>query len=100
MSKYRMNLLVCGGTGCKASASENIVENLKKELENNGLENEVQVVTTGCFGFCEKGPVVKVMPDNTFYTRVTPQDAQEIVKEHIIKGRKVRHLLYVDPQSR
>lgn len=100
MSKYRMNLLVCGGTGCKASASENIVENLKKELENNGLENEVQVVTTGCFGFCEKGPVVKIMPDNTFYTRVTPQDAQEIVKEHIIKGRKVRHLLYVDPQSR
>jgi NADH:ubiquinone oxidoreductase subunit E len=66
MAKYKMHMLVCGGTGCRASASEMLHENLKKEVQENGLENDVQVVTTGCFGFCEKGPIVKVIPDNTF----------------------------------
>ena len=65
-------LLVCGGTGCKASQSALIAERLKEALEEKGLEDTVQVVTTGCFGFCEKGPIVKVMPDNTFYTQVKP----------------------------
>jgi len=97
MTKYKMHILVCGGTGCRASASDLIVENLKKELEAKGLKDEVQVVMTGCFGFCEKGPIVKVMPDNTFYTQVTPNDVADIVAEHVIKGRKVTRLLYTDP---
>jgi len=100
MSKYRMHLLVCGGTGCRASESNLIVENLKRELEEKGLGNEVQVIMTGCFGFCEKGPVVKVVPDNTFYVQVKPEDAPVIVAEHVIKGRAVQRLLYVDPKSK
>jgi len=100
MSKYKMHLLVCGGTGCRASESDLIVENLKKELEEKGLQNEVQVIMTGCFGFCEKGPIVKVMPDNTFYTQVKPEDAPLIVAEHVIKGRRVQRLLYVDPAAK
>lgn len=97
MAKYKMHMMVCGGTGCRASASDTIEENLKTELQNHNLENDVQVVTTGCFGFCEKGPIVKCLPDNTFYTEVTPGDAKEIIEEHVIKGRKVEHLLYKDP---
>ena len=89
MSKYSMHLLVCGGTGCHASESDAIVCNLRDELEAKGLMDTVQVILTGCFGFCEKGPIVKVMPDNTFYVQVKPEDAQTIVEEHIIKGRKV-----------
>lgn len=93
-------LLVCGGTGCKASQSALIVERLKEALTEKGLEDTVQVVTTGCFGFCEKGPIVKVMPDNTFYTQVKPEDAAEIVNEHIVAGNKVTRLLYEDPGTR
>lgn len=100
MAKYKSHLLVCGGTGCRASESDSIVETLKTELVNQGLENEVQVIMTGCFGFCEKGPIVKVLPDNTFYTEVKSADAKEIVAEHIVKGRKVNRLLYTDPKSK
>ncbi|HQN58242.1 MAG TPA: NADH-quinone oxidoreductase subunit NuoF [Bacteroidales bacterium] len=100
MSKFRMHLLVCGGTGCRASESNLILESLKRELEEKGLSSEVQVIMTGCFGFCEKGPVVKVMPDNTFYVHVKPEDAGIIVAEHVIKGRPVQRLLYVDPKSK
>ena len=100
MSKYSMHLLVCGGTGCKSQESDNIAEKLKKELLKQGLEDTVQVIMTGCFGFCEKGPIVKVMPDNTFYTRVKPEDAEEIVEEHVIKGRRVERLLYTDPETK
>jgi len=92
-----MHLLVCGGTGCRASSSDLIVDRLKAEIASNGLENDVQVIMTGCFGFCEKGPIVKVLPDNTFYTQVKPEDAAEIVREHALKGRKVTRLLYTDP---
>ena len=92
-------LLCCGGTGCKASSSAKIVENLKAAVENNGIADKVEVITTGCFGFCEKGPIVKVIPDNTFYTQVTPEDAETIVKEHVIGGRRVERLLYVDPKT-
>ncbi|MBQ9470437.1 MAG: SLBB domain-containing protein, partial [Bacteroidales bacterium] len=95
-----MHLLICGGTGCTASQSLEIVDKFKAELKANNLEDEVQVVKTGCFGFCEKGPIVKVIPDNTFYTEVTPADTTEIVKEHIIKGRKVNRLLYLDPKGK
>lgn len=100
MSKFRMHLLVCGGTGCRAAESSLIGESLKRELEEKGLGNEVQVIMTGCFGFCEKGPVVKVMPDNTFYVEVKPEDAAVIVAEHVIKGRPVQRLLYVDPKTK
>ena len=94
-----MHLLVCGGTGCRASESEQIVENLKSEIKNLGLENDAQVVTTGCFGFCEKGPIVKIIPDNTFYTQVKKEDCAEIIREHVLKGRKVHRLLYEDPET-
>ncbi len=97
MANYNMHMMVCGGTGCKASESATIVEKLNKELTKMSLQDEVQVVTTGCFGFCEKGPIIKVLPDNTFYTSVTPDDVDEIIEEHIVKGRKVERLLYKDP---
>ena len=97
---YKMQLLVCGGTGCRASASATIVEKLNESLKAHQLTEEAQVVTTGCFGFCEKGPIVKVIPDNTFYTQVKPEDAEEIVAEHILKGRKVSRLLYEDPENK
>lgn len=100
MSDYKMNILVCGGTGCRASQSDLICANLKAELELKGLDDEIKVVTTGCFGFCEKGPVVKIIPDDTFYTEVRPSDAQEIVEEHIIKGRPIQRLLYTDPVNK
>ncbi len=100
MSKYNMHILVCGGTGCHASESDAIVCNLRDELEAKGLTDKVQVILTGCFGFCEKGPIVKVMPDNTFYVQVKPEDAQTIVEEHIIKGRKVTRLLFKDPDTK
>ncbi|MCA1746128.1 MAG: NADH-quinone oxidoreductase subunit NuoF [Bacteroidales bacterium] len=77
-----------------------ITEKLKKELQKQGLEDTVQVIMTGCFGFCEKGPIVKVMPDNTFYTQVKPEDAEDIIEEHVVKGRRVKRLLYQDPKSK
>ena len=97
---YKMHILVCGGTGCRASASQNIICRLEDCLKERALEDEVQVIATGCFGFCEKGPIVKIMPDNTFYVQVKPEDAEEIVNEHIIKGRKVERLLYKEPSKK
>ncbi len=99
MAQYKMHLLVCGGTGCRSSESDKIIDNLQYCLKEKGLENDAQVVKTGCFGFCEQGPIVKVMPDNTFYTSVKPVDAAEIVAEHVLKGRKVERLLYKDPEK-
>lgn len=96
---FNMHILVCGGTGCRASASKQISGRLKACLKERALEDEVQVISTGCFGFCEKGPIVKIMPDNTFYVQVKPEDAEEIIDEHIIKGRKVERLLYRDPKK-
>ncbi|GAB1450190.1 hypothetical protein MASR2M47_02460 [Draconibacterium sp.] len=99
MVDYRMHILICGGTGCKASESNEIKDKLNYFLSEFDLEDEVQVVFTGCFGFCEKGPIVKVLPDNTFYTEVKPSDAEDIVKEHIIKGRPLKRLLYKNPKN-
>lgn len=87
-------ILVCGGTACESSKADDIYLELKKEVEANGLKNDVQVVKTGCFGFCEKGPIVKVLPEEAFYVEVKPEDAKEIVAENIIKGRLVKRLLY------
>lgn len=94
-----LQILICGGTGCKASDSHIIAERLQQALERNNIANKVDVITTGCFGFCEKGPIVKIIPDNTFYTQVVPDDADEIVREHIIGGRKIKRLLYIDPKT-
>lgn len=99
MTKTRTNILVCGGTGCLASESEKILKNFNLLVKARGYEEEVNVIQTGCFGFCEQGPIVKVEPDNVFYVRVGPKDAKEIVDEHIIKGRKVERLLYKDPEK-
>ena len=96
---YRMHFMVCGGTGCRASDSQGIEAALRDELKKQGMQNEAQVVTTGCFGFCEQGPIVKVYPDNVFYVKVTPEDAAELVSEHVVKGRVVERLLFVDPQT-
>ena len=75
-----MQILCCGGTGCKASESAKIVENFRSSLEQHGVADKVEVVVPGCFGFCEKGPIVKIVPDNTFYTSVRPEDVEEIVR--------------------
>jgi NADH:ubiquinone oxidoreductase subunit F (NADH-binding)/(2Fe-2S) ferredoxin len=99
MADYKIHMLVCGGTGCKSSQSQILAEHLRTEIKNQGLDDFAQVVGTGCFGFCEKGPIVKIIPDNTFYTQVKPEDAKEIVEEHVVKGRKVSRLLYKDPKT-
>lgn len=97
MSSYRMHLLVCGGTGCTSSQSLKLIDELKASIKRHGLEDEVEVVITGCFGFCEKGPIIKVYPDDVFYVSVKPEDAEEIIAEHALKGRQVSRLLYVEP---
>ncbi len=97
MAKIKYHILVCGGISCHASKSEDILKTFQDLIKMKGLENEVQVIRTGCFGFCEKGPIVKMMPDNTFYFQVKPEDCAEILEEHIIKGKRVNHLLYRDP---
>lgn len=99
MANYKMHILVCGGTGCLSSGSGTLTDNLKNVLKEKGMENEVQVLKTGCFGFCEKGAIVKILPDNTFYVEVKPEDAALLIEEHIVKGRKVEKLLYVDPNT-
>ena len=91
---YKNFILVCGGTGCESSRSDEIYRNLIKEAESLGVSRDVQVVKTGCFGFCEKGPIVKVLPSESFYVQVKPEDAHDIIAEQVIKGREVTRLLY------
>ena len=91
-------ILICGGTGCLSSKSKDIKENLEKELKERNI-NDVEVVLTGCFGFCEKGPIVKVVPANNFYIEVKPEDAKKIVEIDIIGDKKVERILYKDPVS-
>ena len=91
-------ILICGGTGCLSSKSRDIKENLEKELKKNSID-DVEVVLTGCFGFCEKGPIVKVTPANNFYIEVKPEDAKDIVELDIIGNGKVERILYKDPVS-
>ncbi len=95
----RAHVLICGGTGCTSSGSNKIQEAFATSLEANGLTDEVKIVQTGCFGLCELGPVVIVHPDGTFYSRVTPEDVEEIVSEHLLKGRIVDRLAYTDTGS-
>ena len=92
----RAHVLICGGTGCTSSGSLDIQKAFDENIKAFGLEEEVKVVQTGCFGLCALGPVVIVYPDGTFYSRVTSDDVKEIVEEHLLKGRKVERLVYSD----
>lgn len=91
---YRSQVLVCGGTGCTSSNSEKIIQKLNEEIKAKGLNNEVNVVKTGCFGLCSLGPIMIVYPEGCFYSMVKPEDIPEIVEEHLLKGRIVTRLLY------
>ncbi|MBQ6222367.1 MAG: NADH-quinone oxidoreductase subunit NuoF [Solobacterium sp.] len=93
---YRTNVLCCAGTGCTASNSQQIYDNFNEALKKYGLEDEVKVIKTGCFGLCQKGPIVAVYPDKVFYNHVTPEDVEKIVSEHLYKGRVVKELEMTD----
>ena len=93
---YRSHVLVCGGTGCTSSNSQKIIETMEAELKAKGLENEVQVIRTGCFGLCALGPIMIVYPEGCFYSEVKVEDVPEIVEEHLLKGRMVKRLLYTE----
>ena len=97
INSAKKEILCCGGTGCHASSSAGLMENLRKLIKEHGLEKDVRVVQTGCFGFCAQGPIVKIMPDNDFYVQVTPDDAKEIVEKHIIGHEIIERLLFIEP---
>ncbi|OGP52123.1 MAG: hydrogenase [Deltaproteobacteria bacterium RBG_13_43_22] len=96
---YRANVLVCGGTGCTASDSEEVISGLVKEIARRGLEKEVRVVPTGCRGFCAMGPIMVIYPEGIFYCQVQPRDVQTIVEETLVKGRVVGRLTYKTPET-
>ena len=98
--KNKKELLVCGDTGCRAANSLPIIDNLKKEIKNAGLEDSVSVSLTGCFGFCAQGPIVRVCPDDIFYIKVSADDAKEIVQEHLVNGNLVDRLLFLEASER
>ena len=97
INSTKKELLCCGGTGCHASNSGELMQNLRDAIAEAGLSQDVKVVQTGCFGFCAQGPIVKIMPDNVFYVQVTPEDAKEIVEKHVVGHQLVERLLYVEP---
>ncbi|MBQ2376815.1 MAG: NAD(P)H-dependent oxidoreductase subunit E, partial [Clostridia bacterium] len=92
----RSHVLICGGTGCTSSGSAKIIDVMEKQLVENNLTDEIKIVQTGCFGLCANGPIVIVYPEGTFYSHVQPEDVEEIVQEHFIKGRVVERLLHVE----
>ncbi len=94
------HVLICGGSACSSSGSNNITAEFKKELEAAGLAGKVEVLQTGCLGFCEQGPIVKIMPQGTFYVHVKLEDVKEIVSEHLVKGRVVGRLCYDPAQAK
>ena len=96
-TRCNRDILVCGGTGCMSADSAFIIDNLNAKIKEAGLDQEVKVHITGCFGFCEKGPIVKIEPDDVFYVQVKPEDAQEIVQQHLLKGNVIERLLYEEP---
>ncbi len=96
----RIQLLICGGTGCMSSHSREIKEAFEKTTKALGIKDEINIVLTGCFGLCERGPVVVVYPDETFYAHVKVEDVEEICNEHLLKGRQVKRLLVKDPSDR
>ena len=96
---YRSHILVCGGTGCTSSGSQQVIQVLKNELKNHKLQDEVAVVKTGCHGLCAEGPIMVVYPEAVFYSQVRPEDIPEIVSEHLLKGRVVERLVYHDAET-
>ncbi|MBE7039202.1 MAG: NADH-quinone oxidoreductase subunit NuoF [Ruminococcaceae bacterium] len=94
MDKVRGQILCCGGTGCTSSGCEEIIKEMNFQLKENGLDEEIKVIKTGCFGLCALGPIVIVYPEGAFYSMVKKEDVKEIVEEHILKGRIVKRLLY------
>ena len=94
MDIFRSHVLVCGGTGCTSSGSQKVIKAFEKHLKDKGIEKEVKVVQTGCHGLCELGPVIIVYPEGVFYSRVQEEDVEEIVSEHLLKGRIVKRLVY------
>lgn len=97
---YKQFVLVCSGTGCESARGRELLAALEASVSKHGLAADVQVVKTGCFGFCEKGPIVKILPEETFYVQVTPEDAEEIVAENLVKGRPVKRLQYNSAESK
>jgi NADH-quinone oxidoreductase subunit F/NADP-reducing hydrogenase subunit HndC len=97
---YNHFILTCGGTACESNKGAEIYAKLIEEAEKQGVKAQVQIVKTGCFGFCERGPIVKVLPDESFYVDVKPEDAQEIIAEQIVKGREVKRLLYKEESEK
>ncbi len=94
------NVIVCGGTACLSSASEKVFKNFSLLIKAKGLEGKVKLIKTGCFGFCEQGPIVKIQPDNVFYVQVGPKDVKDIIDEHLIGGNIVDRLLYTEPDTK
>ena len=99
MSTYRSDLLLCGGTGCHASGSQEVKRVLQQELARHKLDSEIRVIETGCNGFCAQGPLMIVQPDGIFYQKLTPEDIPHLVEEHFLKGRPVKKLFYKEPAS-
>ncbi|WP_066683860.1 NADH-quinone oxidoreductase subunit NuoF [Christensenella intestinihominis] len=99
MDFYRAHVLVCGGTGCTSSGSAELIERFEKDIAEKGLDKEVKIVRTGCFGLCEAGPIVIVYPEGAFYSRVKVEDVDEIVEEHLLKGRIVERLLHKEDKE-
>ncbi len=93
MDLFRSQVLICGGTGCTSSGSPELIRLFEEKIRDVGLDKEVKVVRTGCFGLCEMGPIVIVYPEGAFYSHIKPENVDEIVNEHLLKGRIVRHLL-------
>jgi (2Fe-2S) ferredoxin len=93
----RACISVCGGTGCRASGAEAVVDAFLDEIERRELQIQVELKETGCHGFCERGPVVVIRPKNIFYQRVKPEDIPEIISETVLGGKIIERLLYVDP---
>ena len=93
------HILICGGTGCKSSSSDILKKSLEEEIAKKNLQEKVKVIMTGCFGFCAQGPIVQIMPDNTFYIKVKEDDIEDIIESHIINNTVVERLLYIDPKT-
>jgi len=94
MTDYKIHLMVCGGSSCKSSQNQLLAEHLRIAIDNQGLNDHAQVVTTGCFGLCDKGPIIKIWPGDVVYAGVKPSDVNDIVEEHIVRGRILVRLLY------
>jgi NADH:ubiquinone oxidoreductase subunit F (NADH-binding)/(2Fe-2S) ferredoxin len=94
MKIYRIHALICAGGQCITAGGDSFEEALKHAIKEKGLEDEIQVVETGCMGACEKGPMMVVYPEGVLYVHLKPSDAQEIVSEHFLKGRPIQRLMW------